>query len=169
MTITDLSARRTTKSRPSLGLDALVALTRSIAARPELWRPKVRFDRDRRWWTRLDGPAGTDVWLLSWLQSQGTELHDHGDAAAAFTVVRGALTETRPDKHGQLVLRRIAAGQTQTVEPGVIHDVLNEHASRSVSIHAYSPRLAQMTYFAWSSGHALPTRTVQTDEPEEDQ
>ena len=91
----DLSPRPDTVAAP-LDVDELSALTRSLAAQPDLWRPLVQFQESGRWWTRLDAPPGVDVWLLTWLPSQGTELHDHGASAAAFTIVAGTLTEVRP-------------------------------------------------------------------------
>lgn len=162
----ELSPRSTHAPDAALGLAELSALTRSIADRPELWRPLVRFDQGERWWTRLESPAGTDVWLLSWLTSQGTELHDHGGSSAAFTIAAGTLTELRPDADGRLVPREFTAGQTQTVEISGLHDVVNTHPEPSVSIHAYSPRLTQMTYYARLDGRIVPTRTVATTEPE---
>ena len=71
-------------------------LVAEVAARPGLWEHAVRFDGRERCWTRIDGPAGVDVWVLTWLTFQGTDLHDHGRSSAAFTVVRGALHEIRP-------------------------------------------------------------------------
>jgi hypothetical protein len=161
----DLSPR--TIARGSLGVEDLSALTRSIAARPALWRPLVRFQETGRWWTRLDGPPDVDVWLITWLTSQGTELHDHGSSAAAFTIAAGTLTENRPDRQGRLVPQPFAAGRTQTVDPGDLHDVVNTGTEPAVSIHAYSPRLTRMTYWATGADGVLrPTRTVETDEPE---
>jgi len=158
----DLSPRSDTV----LGVAELSALTRSLAARPELWQPLVRYRASGRWWTRLDAPAGVDVWLISWLPSQGTELHDHGASSAAFTVVAGTLTEIRPDD-GRLVPQELGAGRTQTVDPGDLHDVVNAGTEPAVSIHAYSAPLTRMTYWARvAEGTLVPTRTVETDEPE---
>lgn len=125
----------------------------------------MRFDREQRYWTRLAAPSGVDVWLLSWYASQRTELHDHGDSAAAFTVVRGTLTEVRPTPDG-LVSRRFGVGDVQTVAAGEIHDVDNRDLGPAVSIHAYAPRLRSMTYYSSDTGLLRPTRTVWTDEPE---
>ncbi|WP_051640093.1 cysteine dioxygenase family protein [Cellulomonas sp. URHE0023] len=152
---------------PVLDVHELSALTRSIAASPELWRPRVRFQESGRWWTRLDAPAGVDVWLITWLPAQGTELHDHGASSAAFTIASGTITEIRPTADGGLVPRRFAAGQTQTVDPGDLHDVLNAGTEPAVTIHAYSVPLTRMTYWARSGdGVLVPARTVETDEPE---
>ncbi|WP_029291953.1 cysteine dioxygenase family protein [Cellulomonas sp. HZM] len=151
----------------ALGTAELADLVRAIAADPDQWRHLVRYDEAERWWTRLPGPDGVDVWILSWLQQQGTEPHDHGDSAAAFTIVAGTLTELRPDADGALQPRGFAAGQTQTVEVGQVHDVVNRAATPAVSIHAYSPPLDRMTYYRPTSDGLVPTRTVETTEPEE--
>ena len=163
----DLSPRPTITG--ALDVDELSALTRSIAAQPDLWQPLVQFQESGRWWTRLDAPPGVDVWLLSWLPSQGTELHDHGASAAAFTIVAGTLTEVRPTQDGALVPQDFPTGRTQTVDPGDRHDVLNTGTEPAVSIHAYSPPLTRMTYWATApDGTLVPSRTVDTDEPESD-
>ncbi len=155
-------------SRPELEAPTtgeLAALVRDIAARTELWVPKVRFT-ESRYWTRLPAPGGIDVWLLTWLPEQGTELHDHGDSAAAFTVVGGTLTELRSDYHGDLSAVELRTDAVRTVEPGVIHDVHNNHTGPAVSIHAYGPRLNRMTYYRLADGALTPVRTVVGDEPE---
>jgi len=161
---TDLHDR---PSSTALTTAELAELVQSIAASPEQWRHLVQFDPDERWWTRLPGPEGVDVWLLSWLDSQGTEPHDHGDSSAAFTIVAGTLTEFRPADRGGLVAQELAAGRTQTVLPGQIHDVLNRAAEPAVSIHAYSPPLVRMTYYRATADGLEATRTVETTEPEE--
>ncbi|MBD8058399.1 cysteine dioxygenase [Cellulomonas sp. JH27-2] len=159
MTVTTAPAPLTT--------DELSALVRSIADQPDLWRPIVRFTQAERWWTRLEGPEGVDVWLLSWLPAQGTEPHDHGRSNAAFTVVAGTLTELRPDAAGDLVATPFDAGRTRTVDVGQIHDVVNVGHEPAVSIHAYSPPLEQMTYYRRGEHGLVPSRTVETTEPEE--
>ena len=166
---TVLSPRPAPPTSAPLDVDGLSALTRSIAAQPELWQPLVRFQESGRWWTRLDGPPDVDVWLLTWLPSQGTELHDHGSSAAAFTIVAGTLTEIRPRSTGELVPSAFPTDRTQTVEPGDLHDVLNTGTEPAVSIHAYSPPLTRMTYWVTApDGDLVPARTVETDEPETD-
>jgi mannose-6-phosphate isomerase-like protein (cupin superfamily) len=165
----DLPPRPARTAATPLGVDELSALTRSLAAHPELWRSLVRFQESGRWWTRLDGPVDVDVWLLTWLPSQGTELHDHGASAAAFTVVEGTLTEIRPTREGARASLDLSSDQTQTVDPGDLHDVLNTGTRPAVSIHAYSPPLTRMTYWATAAdGSLVPARTVETDEPESD-
>lgn len=162
------------RDRPRTGpsrTGALAGVVTRLAARDDLWRPHVRFDATDRYWTRLDGAAAalgvtdTDLWLLTWLRAQGTELHDHGDSAAAFAVVAGVLTEwSHADGVPSSV--ELRAGGVRTVEPGEAHDVGNVGTAPAVSLHAYSPRLRRMTYYRRSGAVLVPTRTVVTTEPE---
>jgi quercetin dioxygenase-like cupin family protein len=106
-----------------------------------------------------------DVWLLSWLPGHFTDLHDHGESAAAFTVVSGLLTERRLDGRGGITAASRAPGSVTWVAPGVIHDVHGDGRGPAVSIHAYSPVLQRMIYYD-VTGRAV--RTVETSAPEED-
>jgi hypothetical protein len=164
---TDVQHRPASTAARPLSTTELRDLVDSIAARPHEWRGLVRFNENQRWWARLPAPDGVDVWILSWLDSQGTEPHDHGDSSAAFTIVQGTLTELRPGARGELVPQEFPAGRTQTVAPGQIHDVLNRGNEPAVSIHAYSPPLVRMTYYRQTVGGLEQTRTVETTEPEE--
>src|SRR3954453_14914011 len=76
-------------------LETLVDVVQWIAEDEEQWMHHVRVPGADRWWTRLYAATGLDVWLLTWLPGQFTDLHDHGDSAAAFSVVRGRLEEAR--------------------------------------------------------------------------
>lgn len=151
---------------------ALASLVRTIADRTDLWRPHVRFGTAERYWTRLDGPDGVDVWLLTWMPSQGTDLHDHGDSSAAFVVVQGALTEVRVDRRNESAGLRSAvvrAPAVRVVEPGVVHDVRNDLVEPAVSIHAYSPKLSRMTFYdlvGGDDGQLVARTEVLGDEPE---
>ena len=146
--------------------DALLPYVRALADDPDLWRPHVRFDRSSRHWSRLPTRAPVDVWLLTWLPDQSTELHDHGDAAAALTVVQGTLTEVRADRTGALTTARLGAGASHWVAPGVVHDIANHSTEPAVSIHAYAPRLARMTFWQAGATGLVAGRTVVTREPE---
>lgn len=151
---------------PRLALPDLVDLVRYYAEAPDLWRPQIRFRADSRWWTRLSSDDDFDVWLLTWMRDQTTELHDHGDSTAAFTVVQGALDEVRVDPAGELFATELRPGRTQWVAPGVVHDVRNVAVLPAVSIHAYSPPLTQMTYYRQDDAGLVPVKTIVGREPE---
>jgi hypothetical protein len=61
----------------------LTDLVSAAAARPDLRRPLVRFSELDRCWSRPEGRADVDLWLLTWTRSQSTDLHDHGRSTAA--------------------------------------------------------------------------------------
>src|SRR3954447_11967525 len=124
----------------ALDLDDLVEVACGMAADVDRWRPRIQFRADSRWWTRLHGDNVLDVWLLTWLSDQSTDLHDHGGSAAAVTVVVGELNE------GNLAGFReqravISVGESAAVPTGVVHDVRNPAGTPAISIHAYSPPL----------------------------
>ena len=152
---------------PAAPLTELVSLVRTLAADPALWRPHVRFTASRHW-SRLPSPDGVDVWLLTWLPAQGTDLHDHGSSAAALTVLAGQLDEVRATPDGALSRSRLGPGDTHWVAPGVVHDVENVGSTPAVSLHAYSPRLTRMTFWTPTAAGLRAVRTVATDEPELD-
>jgi predicted metal-dependent enzyme (double-stranded beta helix superfamily) len=146
----------------------LVRLVERIAGTPSLWRPQVRRPDNERWWARLRGDSQLDVWLLTWLPGQSTDLHDHGSSAAAFTVVTGRLAEVRAVESGARSTVTRSAGTTARIDPGVIHDVRAVAGSPAVSIHAYSPPLSAMTYWTpGDDGRLRPDRTIASREPDQ--
>jgi hypothetical protein len=58
------------------------------------------------------------------------------------------------------------SGQTQWLAPRAIHDVRNPFQEPAVSVHAYSPPLSAMTFYAWRRDRLTPTRTVRSGAPE---
>jgi quercetin dioxygenase-like cupin family protein len=152
----------------SLTMHQLDRLVRAFGNAEGRWAPLVRFGTDdSRWWTRLHADSSVDVWLLTWLPGQLTDLHDHGSSAAAFVVARGRLQEVRANLAGTQHSTVHAAGQTSWIPTGAVHDVraVDEPA---VSIHAYSPPLQRMTYYDADAAFGLvPSRTVVSEEPEQ--
>jgi hypothetical protein len=156
-------------SRPDhIPATELLRIVRAIADDPLVWEDVVQLPDDSdRWWTRLYAGPRFDLWLLSWRPGGGTDLHDHGPSAAAFSVVRGALSEVRVDRHGrtQTYIRR--AGSATALARGVIHDVNGAGTGPAVSIHAYSPPLRQMGFYT-RDGRGVPhlVRSALTKQPD---
>ncbi|MCU1624845.1 MAG: uncharacterized protein JWL79_3690 [Frankiales bacterium] len=148
-----------------LTLSSLADTVTTVAADPRLWRQHVHFDSGSRYWHRLATLPDADLWLLTWWPDQQTDLHDHGEATAAFTLVSGSLEEVRISD-GRRVSRSLAPGQVSWVPAGAVHDVGNRGTSPAISIHAYSPRLTQMTFWDLDDGSLRRVSTVLTDEPE---
>jgi predicted metal-dependent enzyme (double-stranded beta helix superfamily) len=156
--------RRTAAPTP-LDLPDLAALTRSVAAQVRTGAHEVVLDPDRRWYRRLYADPFVDVWLISWVAEKATELHDHAGSLGALTVVSGVLDEQRwVQADGALRSRRLRAGRAATFGLGHVHDVVNTQPAHAVSVHAYSPPLTAMSYYAVDPGGALRrTRSVLTD------
>lgn len=149
----------------------LVELTQRYAAEVRAGRHEVRADPDERWHVRLHSDEQVDVWLISWTTEQGTELHDHGDSAGAFTVVSGRLTESvhrrgRGAVRGLLVDLARETGETVHFGEHYIHDVRNVDAETAVSVHAYSPPLRLMHYYDVVEGELVRRASSWTDDPE---
>lgn len=145
-----------------LGLPGLTALTREIADEVLAGLHPVHVDPDRRWYRLLRTDAYVDVWLISWATGQAAELHDHAGSLGALTVVTGSLVEQRWTRDG-LRSRSLRAGRSAGFPPGHVHDVGNHATTPAVSVHAYSPPLTAMSYYAVDPGLLLRrTRTELT-------
>jgi hypothetical protein len=149
--------------RPTtIGLGELTALTRRIAAEVRAGLHEVPIDPDRRWYRRLRDDGAVDVWLIGWASGQSTELHDHGGSLGALTVVSGTLAEHRWAPHrGGVRTRDLREGRSQGFRVGHVHDVVNHGVVSAVSVHAYSPPLTVMSYYAVEPG-AVALRRLRT-------
>ena len=156
---------------PLLNPAELAELTRFFAA--EVARehyPFVAYNAERRWHQRIYRDPRIDIWLLSWLPAQGTELHDHGGSAGAFTVIHGVLSELvyqrDGDGTGRLTEADRSPGDTVGFGSGYVHDVRNLGPEPAVSVHAYSRPLTTMNFYDANDGRLRRVRTVATDDPE---
>jgi predicted metal-dependent enzyme (double-stranded beta helix superfamily) len=132
----------------------LAAEVGRLTATPADWVTRVRLDPDGRWYERLPGGDGYEVWVISWLPGQSTGFHDRGGSAGAFGVVWGTLDECVPARGGAgALVSQVAAGEVRAFGPRHVHDVRNSAASSvAVSVHAYSPPLSAMTRYDLAAG-----------------
>ncbi|QRP44510.1 cysteine dioxygenase family protein [Amycolatopsis sp. FDAARGOS 1241] len=124
---------------PALRHPVRVAL--EVAADRERWAGLLRYDPDERFSALVDAAGGQEIWLLSWLPGQHTDLHDHEFASGAFTVVSGRLAETvarrSPDGRAVTEVHALAAGQSRVFGPGYVHEVRNAGPDPAISLHVY--------------------------------
>ncbi|MGH3880017.1 MAG: cysteine dioxygenase [Actinophytocola sp.] len=111
---------------------ALIA--REYAAARERWAHLLRYDPDERYTALVHRTPDQEVWLMSWLPGQGTDLHDHGAATGAFTIVSGELTEHVLHRG---VTHELGVGQSRVFGPGYVHRVHNAGPDPAVSLHVY--------------------------------
>ncbi|MGY1704612.1 cysteine dioxygenase [Geodermatophilus sp. SYSU D00697] len=155
---------------PTTRRTGAAALAAALAAVEHRWSPLVEFCAEHRWTHLLDPGLAADVldpalhadlaaaqvWLLSWLPGQGTDLHDHGGSAGAFAVVRGTLSE----EVGALPeARQLTAGRVRPFGPHHVHRVTNPAPEQAVSVHVYSPRLTVMNTYRADRGGLVRTGT----------
>jgi predicted metal-dependent enzyme (double-stranded beta helix superfamily) len=128
-----------------------LAIAARYAAAPEEWAVAPRFNPVDRWYHRLAAADDHEVWLLTWLPGQGTDLHDHGGSAGAFLVFGGTLTEdtvaVTPGAPPRITARELGEGAGRRFGTRHIHRVTNRSARPAISIHVYSPALTVMTRY----------------------
>jgi predicted metal-dependent enzyme (double-stranded beta helix superfamily) len=131
------------------GSPASIAM--NLAAHPERWWPLLGYRTDTRWYRLLERTSQHEVWLMSWLPGQSTDLHDHGPASGAFAIATGTLTErvvaAKPGRPPVEVTRELAAGRCRAFGPHYVHQVTNTGTVPAVSVHVYAPGLAIMNRY----------------------
>jgi len=129
-------------------IDHLAIAARSAAA-PHLWPVAPRFSPTGRWYHRLAAEPEYEVWLLTWLPGQGTDLHDHGGSAGAFHVMSGSLTEDTviPGSPARITARELGEGAGRRFGGRHIHRVTNRSGRPAISVHVYGPALTTMTRY----------------------
>ncbi|MFI9823891.1 cysteine dioxygenase [Streptomyces sp. NPDC052013] len=155
----------------------LLDFARRAAADAELIA-SLPLDPEGRTWVRLDGPGGSEAWLIGWPPGTGTGWHDHAESVGAFVIASGELKENslaaRLPTDGWKTLeltdgvdrvRRLPAGQGRAFGRHHVHEVLNESADlHAISVHAYYPPLPQIRRYS-RSGPVL--RLEQVERPED--
>ncbi|MFF4144872.1 cysteine dioxygenase [Streptomyces sp. NPDC001698] len=135
-------------------------------------------DPEGRTWVRLEGPGGSEAWLIGWPPGTGTGWHDHADSVGAFVIAAGELKENslaaRLPTDGWKTLeltegvdreRRLPAGRGRSFGRHHVHEVLNESTDRhAVSVHAYHPPLPRIRRYS-RTGQTL--RLEQVERPED--
>jgi predicted metal-dependent enzyme (double-stranded beta helix superfamily) len=165
--------RRALLARPPLNLVQLVEQARQFGDEVAAGHyPYVQYDSENRWHQRLYRDLRLDIWLISWMPTQGTELHDHGGSSGAFAVITGELSEAvyqRTPANGSLTEYQRSSGTAVGFGPRYVHDVRNLSDAPAVSVHAYSPPLSRMNFYdVDASGRLEHLATLATDEPEPD-
>lgn len=144
----------------------LIEFTRFYAAEVASGNyPYIDYDPDDRWHQRIYRDRRMDIWLISWLPSQGTQLHDHGGSSGAFTVLSGTLAEAVA-RGGRLREHERRAGESVGFGPHYVHDVRNLSDAPAASVHAYSPPLTTMTFYDLAHGRLDRLAAIVTDDPE---
>ncbi|WP_424211466.1 cysteine dioxygenase [Streptomyces sp. BI20] len=164
------------RAHPGPSAAELLDFARRTAADPEVIA-RLPLDPEGRTWIRLDGPGGSEAWLIGWPPGTGTGWHDHAESRGAFATARGRLTEhslaVRIPTTGWRSLelepdvdrtRTLAEGTGRAFNEHHVHEVLNpsdtEHA---ISVHAYHPPLPSIRRYS-RTGPVLRLEQVEIPE-----
>ncbi|MFJ6838098.1 cysteine dioxygenase [Streptomyces sp. NPDC091209] len=154
----------------------LLAFVRRTAADAELIA-SLPLDPEGRTWVRLEGPGGSEAWLIGWPPGSGTGWHDHAESVGAFLTASGELKENslaaRLPADGWKTLelteeidrqRKLPAGSGRGFGRHHVHEVLNESAEEhAISVHAYYPPLPQIRRYS-RTGQILRLEHVERPE-----
>ncbi len=124
--------------------DELVEIVRRIADTPDIWRPLIVVDAERRRYELLFEDDRVDVWVLSWMPGQRTGFHDHDRSCVGLVCAQGALDEGSLALGGDAESIRMTAGVSRSGPGGYIHAIAHHAGEPAVSIHAYSPPLTRV-------------------------
>ena len=127
-----------------LVVDELVGLASWLGERPELWRPHVEHDPDRRIFHRLVHEEHVTVWLICWMPGHDTGFHDHDGSAGAVAVIAGRVREERLRIGAPPAASVAGPGELLRFGPHDIHRVLHHGTAPAVTLHLYSPVLRRM-------------------------
>jgi hypothetical protein len=155
---------------------SLLAFARAAAADPEVLG-RLTLHPTERTWVRLEGPGGSEAWLIGWPPGSETGWHDHGGSSGAFVTASGELSELSlamplPSSGWRSLeleagvdrQRRLTSGRGRAFGPHHVHQVTNPStADHAVSVHVYHPPLPRLRRYE-RSGPVLSVVAVETQE-----
>jgi hypothetical protein len=138
---------------------------------------QLPLDPQGRTWMRLEGPGGSEAWLIGWPPGAETGWHDHGGSYGVFATAAGELTEESvavplPSFGWQSLeltddvdrTRRLPAGEGRAFGAHHVHQVVNPSDDQhAISVHAYYPPLPLMRRYS-RDGHTLRLELVERPE-----
>lgn len=133
-------------------------LVEVVADRRDFWPSDVAKVDGGRLYQRVYRDDLVEIWVIYWGQDTSTDMHDHGGSVGAMRVIDGALTEINAVPGG-VKSRTLDAGSSTAFPVTYVHDVSNQHSQPARSVHAYSPPISKMTYYALTEGKPVPVRT----------
>jgi hypothetical protein len=162
-------APHTTDPDSRLSPNELRAITSHLAGQEDFWRPHGVNEPATHLRTRVLWSPQVEIWLVGWGPDGGMEPHDHGGASGAFTVCHGAIdTHERSldDPHDAVRQRTLRGGDSVTFDADHVHEIVNRSGAPATTIHAFSPALRTMTFYAPVVEELIPTRRAPVSDPD---
>ncbi len=151
----------------SLSPEELVAFAERLGSDPEVWRPHVHHDPEKRTFAMIWDDENVNAWVLCWSYNQDTGFHDHDKSVAGIVVLEGQVREDRLHLSAPNTQRIYGAGQSFVVPQHAIHSVLHHGEGSAVTIHAYSPPLTRMGTYTENEDGELTREAWDGDEARE--
>jgi cysteine dioxygenase len=134
-------------------LDLLRVELEQLDSGTQMFAPFWMFDACTYRRNLIRRTAAYEALLLCWLPGQRSPIHDHRGSGCAFRVIDGVVTETiyEHTKGSDLV----CAASMRWLPPGTIcasrefdiHEVANTQQADLVTLHVYSPPLADVNLY----------------------
>ncbi|HEV3265241.1 MAG TPA: cysteine dioxygenase family protein [Acidimicrobiales bacterium] len=145
-----------------LGAGELLAIAEGLALVAHSWPGMNR--PTRRVWDVMVASDAFEAWVIAWPPGGAIELHDHGESSGAIVVASGELTETTVTEGSDGLVKAattvLPAGASTTFEAPHVHDLINAGVLPAISVHAYSPRLTEMTHYDVANSRLVTGRTL---------
>ncbi len=119
-------------------------LARAIVDRPDIWRPLVLADPNRRRYELIYEDERIDVWVLFWMPGQGTGFHDHDVSGVGLACAEGSVRERQMLIGGGTTTVDMTPGVSRRGPGGYIHSVAHLSGVPAITIHCYSPPLMRV-------------------------
>src|SRR6478609_3379345 len=125
-----------------LDVDALVDIADGVACgNPGAFVPTG----DARRWALVVQTERYAAWVIAWPPGTGLAMHDHDGSNAVIRVVAGNLRERFHSPTG-VRTRWLTPGDRHVLPDDHVHEVINLGEQEAVTVHVYSPPLADMTF-----------------------
>jgi predicted metal-dependent enzyme (double-stranded beta helix superfamily) len=132
--------------RSRLGHDRLEAILGELVERFEGGAPQLASGRSyERLTLDAEVSGAAEAWLITWPPHTGLGMHDHRGSEAVLAVVRSSLRERFVDERG-VSDRWLRPGSPVRLAGDHVHEVVNVGDDEAVSIHVYSPPLADADF-----------------------
>jgi hypothetical protein len=103
-------------------------------------------DGNHRRWSYIIRAEHYEALIIAWPPGTGLAMHDHGGSLAALHIVGGRLRERYLDATGESHVRWLVAGDTTEMNGDHAHEVINLDDTEAISVHVYSPPLADNSF-----------------------
>ena len=148
-----------------LPLDDLVAELRAVEPTLDDLAPYVEFSDDHYRRNLVRKTATYEALVLCWRSGQRSPIHDHVGSRCGLRVLKGQASEIvydfdRAQRLVQTVRHEYVNGEVCGSQDRDIHEIVNKGDTDLITLHVYTPPLADINIYDRDSGTAAPARAL---------